>query len=441
MLLVIVGVGQADIQLHNILAGHTAGVGDGDLGGDGLIVQIHVQIIQRLGEGGVGQAVAERIGNLIVIVPCAAGGGAHGGGSVTLIHNGVKVAGLVVLVANVDVLSLDNGIIHLNVGVGVRPLQVTEVLGSGRVRVLDCVGVGQMAGGIDIAREDVRHAVEAVAARQTNLQDSVNACIILNLLYLHRAGVVQQHDDLAAVGSFGGDSGVDQIALIIGQAQGVGLVQVLGRVNAGSAGLIGTVLGGRTRNRDNHHVVVIHAVLPGSILAVQRSLARLLAGKHTGCGGCSDVVVLNRTAPALDLGLKGGLQGLVHIGHSLVHAEAFRLECLHHIHGVSIGASVLHKAGTHIAALNRIVAREAKQCDFLGLILGQGQCAVVLQQDAALFAHPLTHVLNAVQQLGSGGVVGFESIQVSAVGVLGHELGALGAQELVNVSAESVHDG
>ena len=153
------------------------------------------------------------------------------------------------------------------------------------------------------------------------------------------------------------------------------------------------------------------------------------------------MIVLNRTAPALDFGLEGRLQGLVHIGHGLVQTKALGLEGLYHIHGVSIGAGVLHKAGTHIAALYGIVAGEAQQGDFLGLVLGQGQCAVVLQQDAALFAHPLTHVLNAVQQLGSGGVVGFESIQVSAVGVLGHELGALGAQELVNVSAESVHDG
>ena len=153
------------------------------------------------------------------------------------------------------------------------------------------------------------------------------------------------------------------------------------------------------------------------------------------------MVVLNRTAPALNLGLEGGLQGLVHIGHGLVQAKALGLEGTDHIDCIGIRAGVLHKAGAHVAALNGIVAGEAKQCDFLGLILRQRQCAVVLQQDAALFAHPLTHVLNAVQQLGSGGVVGFESIQVSAVGVLGHELGALGAQEFVNVSTESVHDG
>ena len=120
--LVVVGVGQADIQLHNILAGHAAGVGNGHFSGDSLVLMVHIQIIQSLGEGGVGQTVAERISNLIVIVPSAAGGGAHSGGSVALVHNGVKVTGLIVLVADVDVFCLDNGIIHLNIGVGIGPL-------------------------------------------------------------------------------------------------------------------------------------------------------------------------------------------------------------------------------------------------------------------------------------------------------------------------------
>ena len=298
-----------------------------------------------------------------------------------------------------------------------------------------------MAGGVDITGEDVGHAVETVAARQAHLQDGVNAVIVLNLLYFHRTGVVQQHNDLAAVGRLGGDGCIDEVALVVGQAQRVGLVQVLGGINTGGAGVVAAVFRGGAGNRDDHHVVVVHTVFPSGVLAVHRSLARLLAGENAGGGGCGDVVVLHSTAPALDLGFVRRLESLVHIGHSLVQTEALCLEGTDHIHGVSIGAGVLHKAGAHVAALYGIVAGEAQKGDLLGLILGQGQCAVVLQQDAALFAHPLTHVLNAVQQVGSGDVVGFESIQVSAVGVLGHELGALGAQELVNVSTESVHDG
>ncbi len=74
-----------------------------------------------------------------------------------------------------------------------------------------------MAGGVDLTGEDVGHAVETVAARQTYLQDGVNAVIVLNFLYFHRAGVVQQHDD-AAVGRLGSDGGVDEVALVVGQA-------------------------------------------------------------------------------------------------------------------------------------------------------------------------------------------------------------------------------
>ena len=441
MLFVIIGVGQADIELHNILTGDAAGVLDGHVRGDGLVFQVNIQVIEGLLKRGVGQTVTERISNLIVIVPSAVGGGAHGGGSVALVHNGVKVTGLIVLVADVDVFCLDNGIIHLNIGVGIGPLQVAEVLCSGRVCVLDGIGIGQMTGGADRTGENVGHTVEAVAARQTDLQDGINADVVLDLLHLHGAGIIQQNDDLAAVGRLGGDGCIDEVALVVGQAQRVSLVQVLGGINTGSAGVVAAVFRGGAGNRDDHDIVVIHAVLPVCILTIHRGLARLLAGENAGGGGCGDVVVLHSAAPALDLGFVRRLEGLVHIGHSLVQTETLCLEGTDHINGIGIRAGVCNKAGTHIAALNGIVAREAKQCDLLGLILRQRQCAVVLQQDAALFAHPLTHVLNAVQQLGSGGVVGFESIQVSAVGVLGHELGALGAQELVNVGAESVHDG
>ena len=298
-----------------------------------------------------------------------------------------------------------------------------------------------MTGGADRTGENVSHTVEAVAARQADLQDGVNTDVVLDLLYLHGAGIIQQNDDLAAVGLLGGDGCIDEVALVVGQAQRVGLVQVLGGINTGGAGVVAAVFRGGAGNRDDHHVVVVHAVFPSGVLAVHRGLARLLAGENAGGGRCGDVVVLHSAAPALDLGFVRRLEGLIHIGHSLVQTEALCLEGTNHIDGIGIRAGVLHKAGAHVAALNGIVAREAEQCDFLGLILRQRQCAVVLQQDAALFAHPLTHVLNAVQQLGSGGVVRFESIQVSAVGALGHELGALGAQELVNVGAESVHDG
>ena len=441
MLLVIIGVGQADIELHNILTGDAAGVLDGHVRGDGLVFKVNIQVVEGLLKRGVGQTVTERVSNLVVVVPRAAGGGADGGGGITLPHDGVKIAGLVVFVADVDVLGLDNGIVHADVGVGVGPLQIAEILGAGGAGVLDGIGIGQMTGGADRTGEDVGHAVEAVAARQTHLQDGVNTVIVLDLLHLHGADVIQKDDDLAAVGRLGGDGCIDEVALVVGQAQRVGLVQVLGGINTGGAGVVAAVFRSRAGNRDDHDIVVIHAVLPACILTVQCSLTRLLAGENAGGGGSRDVVVLHSAAPALDLGFVHRLEGLVHVGHSLVQTEALCLEGTDHINGIGIGSGVCNVAGAHIAALNGIVARKAQQRDLLGLVLRQRQCAVVLQQDAALLAHPLADILNAVQQVAGGGIVRLKGVQVSTVRLLGDELGALGAKELVNVGAEAVHNG
>ena len=47
-----------------------------------------------------------------------------------------------------------------------------------------------MAGGADRTGENVGHTVEAVAARQADLQDSVNTDVVLDLLHLHGAGII-----------------------------------------------------------------------------------------------------------------------------------------------------------------------------------------------------------------------------------------------------------
>mgnify|MGYP000190536806 FL=1 len=133
-----------------------------------------------------------------------------------------------------------------------------------------------MTGGADRTGENVGHTVEAVAARQTDLQDGVNTDVVLDLLHLHGAGIIQQNDDLAAVGRLGGDGCIDEVALVVGQAQRVGLVQVLGGINTGGAGVVAAVFRGGAGNRDDHDIVVIHAVFPACILTIHRGLARLL---------------------------------------------------------------------------------------------------------------------------------------------------------------------
>ena len=80
--------------------------------------------------------------------------------------------------------------------------------------VRTAVVVAPPRGGNGLSQE----AIFQAAARQADLQDSVNTDVVLNLLHLHGAGVVQQHDDLAAVGRLGSDGGIDEVALVVGQA-------------------------------------------------------------------------------------------------------------------------------------------------------------------------------------------------------------------------------
>ena len=85
-----------------------------------------------------------------------------------------------------------------------------------------------------------------------------------------------------------------------------------------------------------------------------------------------------------------------------------------------------------------MIAGEAQQRELLGFLLGQGQGAVVLEQDGALLADALAQILDGIQQLGGGGIVRCVGIDGGRVRFLGDDLGGLSAQELVNVGAEAV---
>ena len=56
--------GSAHVEFHHFLAGHLAGVGHGDAGGETVLVGLHHGF--AVGEGGVAEAIAEGIGNLNV---------------------------------------------------------------------------------------------------------------------------------------------------------------------------------------------------------------------------------------------------------------------------------------------------------------------------------------------------------------------------------------
>ena len=300
-----------------------------------------------------------------------------------------------------------------------------------------------MTGGVCRTGQHVCHPVEAVAAGQIDLQHGIHAVIVLQLLHFHGGGIVQQDDDLAAVCLLCLDCGVDQGALVIGQTQRIGLVQVLAGIHACLAGHIAAVLTSCTGNGDDHDVVIVHAVLPAGICRVHCCLRRLLAGEVAGGGGSNDAVVSLGAAPGLDLRLEALLHGSrgVHLLQGGVDGVALCGKCAHKVDGIGIGALIDCETGAHVTALYREVAGEAQQAHLAHLVRAQGQRAVVLQQDGAFLIHPLAQILNCLEQLGGGAVVGLIGVQIHAIGGFGHQLRALGAQKLVDVGPESVHDG
>src|SRR5699024_7084230 len=154
--LVVVGVGALGVDLHRFLARvGIAGVGDGDchveLVGHCVISHLHVAVSKV----GVAQAVAkgERHGVGIGIVAGVAGA-----------HDHIFVAGLIILVSDVNAFLID----HIGAGIcGDDALRVAlvgdggEVLHGGRRIVVVAVGIHQAAGRVDVAGKDLGHGIDA----------------------------------------------------------------------------------------------------------------------------------------------------------------------------------------------------------------------------------------------------------------------------------------
>ena len=199
--LLIFAIGRLGIHLHHALAGHAAGVRNGDCHRHSFIFHRHA--VQLLIEGGIAQAITEGIGNLLGIVPCTAINGACGTGGIEPPQHLVLIPGFVILITDIDSLGLHGVIGNFgSVGGGflqrfcqVGPLLVVEGIidhgwgGQGT----DRIGVHQLAGGIGVANQDVRHADEAFFTRTANPQHSVHV-VLLDPVYLHGVACIKQHN-------------------------------------------------------------------------------------------------------------------------------------------------------------------------------------------------------------------------------------------------------
>ena len=191
------GIGCGVVDLHHVLACHSAGVLDlhGHLNGavGGLIVG------NGLFKGGVGQTVAEGILHCL----CVGGFIADAGGV-------VHIAGLVEAVAHIDAL----GVLYIVV-LEVCVSKVTGVpIRRGGGQVIG-VGIRQATGRVHLAGQDLAHGIEAGGAKAADPQSGVNG-VVLQKSQFHGVGGVDEHDHLAKALCL--DEG-QQFLLVLGQFQ------------------------------------------------------------------------------------------------------------------------------------------------------------------------------------------------------------------------------
>ena len=164
------GVRGGIIDLCHILTCHTAGIGDLYLHGDACSA-VH-KVLDALFEGGIAQAVAERILHYAVIV-----------------DKPVRCGRFIVTITDIDALSVLH-IVPLQVGVSKAACIVVR-RGS---REIIGIRICQTAGGVYRAGQHIAYRVEADSAGAPNPQAGVNA--IFHKAKLHGIGRVDQDNDL-----------------------------------------------------------------------------------------------------------------------------------------------------------------------------------------------------------------------------------------------------
>ena len=436
------GVRSLHIELDHVLAGNVAGVGDLH-NGLALAADLEVNALELLLEGGVGQAVAEGVGNLGGVVP-GAGDGARVGVGIALAEDRVLVTGLIVLVALVDALGLHQigvaAVIEGDAAVaeGVPGVEVNaEVHHRGGGDGADGVGVGQLAGRRDVAGEHVGQAQAAVHAQIADPEEGVHIRILLELFNFHGAGGVEQDDELAAVLLGHGD----HIALVAGQGQ-----RTLKAVAVHGGDHVGMVVGGFGVVAGDEHDGY-GAVGGGEQLVavgLGRRLAHVVGGEVLGHGGehrGQDVTGDGHTEEQSRhaVGIHGGIR--VELDEVLVHGEASgRQRLLEAVHGLA-RVPVDDGGGAHHAAQNGVVGVHTPQGDGFAFLV-QGQRAVVLEQDDAFGGDFRCELGLRGDHVLQGSIVGDKTrAGVVVVGILDDDFIVAGAEHAVDFVCPAVTGG
>ena len=407
VLLVVVGVGALDIDLHGLFARHITGVGDLDGDGvgviGGIVADVHVADV----EVGVAHAVAEGVSHDVAVgvVACVAAAGDE-----------VLVAGLVVLVAYIDAFLIDH--VGLALCGHIAALNIAFVGGGGEVphsggaEVVVAVGIDQAAGGVDLAGQDLGHGIDAGDAHVTDPQCGVDVVlVVLEEIDLQGVGRVDEDDDLFDL----------TVLLHLGQVgQHVLLVLVQSQVVNLAVGKVGTLTANTGQGDDSGITVLGNAVFHVVGVDVPGSLG----GGGTGRSNRAAIVA------GIVLSSAGGVeipQGRVDGNADLFQGSA-----------QGIGAGGINIAGAG-AAVDQVRTGGGESAD-LGIRSQRQRIVVVHQQGCALGLDLLGQSQTVVDHLLGGvevtGVILGVGVLVLQLPEAAAETGCHGVVELLQKDAK-----
>ena len=356
-----VGVRRIVVDLHDLLAGCRAGVGNGDIHGDGAVCLGNA--VQGLGKGGVAQTTTEGVHHSLVVVDETLCG-----------------SSLVELVAHIDALNIVDkggdgistkgiGLELIHVGVG----EVAKVVRGGGLGQVVHEGIDGATGGVHIAAEDGAQCVEAALTGACAPDNALDLAVILDPAQLHGVGAVVDHNDLIKVLA----DQIDHVLLGLGQLQvvvaGLKIVVAVTCVVGDLRHIGGQVSTLAAHAGDDYHggiresLGVVHQLV--GVLCSLRLRQGPVLREHTHHRAV-------RTVGGVEVG-QLGVQLKTRIGQTLQQGDG----------GVSIG----QRTGTG-AAVAGVGGSPAKDIQLAVLCHGQG--AIVIQQNDALIG-------NVLAQLGS----------------------------------------
>ena len=244
ILLLVITIRSLCVDFHNMFTGHVTGVGHSDLDVVGVGGSIVLHAVQCFVKSGVAQAVAEGIAHFLGVVPAvAAVEGAGGAVGITGIHDGILVAGLIVLVAYIDTLTVDDVVINIFIAVdlivvvqfcgiapGAHAFHTTVDYGRSR-QGIGSVGVHGTARGVHGTIQHLCNGLTAVASSHTGQQAGIDIVLIQETQFHLELGSDDDHDGLKHTGLLLCGQIFDQSLLVGGQihhsasgAIGVGVI-------------------------------------------------------------------------------------------------------------------------------------------------------------------------------------------------------------------------